>query len=108
MFTYSLFPIWYAASWIDAKPEQRLWEPVRSLDPLPGQYRNRFTNVQAAIGLAGLKHLPEFIGRTRHHARMLDDLLGDVPGVIIPHIPADRTHVYYQVPAPTFQMPRPW
>jgi dTDP-4-amino-4,6-dideoxygalactose transaminase len=27
---------------------------------------------------------------------MLDELLGDVPGITIPHIPADRTHVYYQ------------
>jgi perosamine synthetase len=96
VFTYSLFPIWYAASWVDAKPEQRLWEQVRSLDPVPEHYRSRFTNVQAAIGLAGLKRLPEFIGRTRHHARMLDDLLGDVPGITIPHIPPDRTHVYYQ------------
>jgi dTDP-4-amino-4,6-dideoxygalactose transaminase len=96
VFTYSLFPLWYAASWTNAKPEQRLWEPVRSLDPLPEQYRGRFTNVQAAIGLAGLKRLPEFIERTRRHARMLDQLLGDVPGITIPKAPPDRTHVYYQ------------
>ena len=35
VFTYSLFPIWYAASWVNAKPEERLWEGVRRLDPLP-------------------------------------------------------------------------
>jgi dTDP-4-amino-4,6-dideoxygalactose transaminase len=35
VFTYSLFPIWYAASWINAKPEERLWESVRPLSPLP-------------------------------------------------------------------------
>jgi perosamine synthetase len=96
IFTYSLFPIWYAASWVNAKPEERLWEGVRRLDPLPEHYRGRFTNVQAAIGLAGLKRLPEFIERTRLHARMLDDMLGDLPGITIPQIPADRTHVYYQ------------
>ena len=96
VFTYSLFPVWYAASWVNAKPEERLWEGVRRLDPLPQHYRGRFTNVQAAIGLAGLKRLPEFIERTRQHARMLDEVLGDVPGVTIPRIPADRTHVYYQ------------
>lgn len=96
VFTYSLFPILYAASWVDAKPEERLWEGVRSLDPIPAHYRGRFTNVQAAIGLAGLKRLPEFIHRTRRHARMLDALLGDVPGITIPQIPSDRTHVYYQ------------
>jgi dTDP-4-amino-4,6-dideoxygalactose transaminase len=96
VFTYSLFPIWYAASWVNAKPEERLWESVRPLDPLPGHYRGRFSNVQAALGLAGLEHLPEFIGRTRRHARILDELLGDVPGVTIPEVPQGRTHVYYQ------------
>jgi len=96
VFTFSLFPIWYAASFVDAKPEQRLWEKVRPLAPIPGHYRGRFSNVQAALGLAGLEHLPEFIDRTRRHARMLDALLHDVPGVTIPRVPADRTHVYYQ------------
>jgi len=96
VFTYSLFPILYLASWVKAKPEERLWESVRPLDPLPQHYRGRISNVQAAIGLAGLKHLPDFIERTRRHARMLDDLLGDVPGITIPQIPPDRTHVYYQ------------
>lgn len=96
VFTYSLFPIWYAASWLNAKPEERLWESVRPLQPLPAHYRGRFTNVQAALGRAGLQRLPEFIERTRRHARMLDDLLGDVPGVTIPLVPPERTHVYYQ------------
>jgi len=96
VFTYSLFPIWWAASWVNAKPEQRLWENVRPLDPVPAHYRGRYTNVQAAIGLAGLRRLPEFIERTRQHARTLDDLLGDVPGITIPRTPAGRTHVYYQ------------
>lgn len=96
VFTWSLFPIWYAASWVGAKPEARLWERVRPLEPLPAQYRGRFTNVQAAIGRAGLRRLPEFIDRTRRHARMLDDILGAVPGISVPHAPADRTHVYYQ------------
>lgn len=95
-FTFSLFPIWYAASFVNAKPEQRLWEKVRPLAPVPEHYRGRFTNVQAAIGLAGLRHLPEFIERTRHHARIVDDILGGVPGITIPITPADQTHVFYQ------------
>jgi dTDP-4-amino-4,6-dideoxygalactose transaminase len=96
VFTYSLFPIWYVASFTGGKPEERLWESQRRLDPIPDKYRGRFTNVQAAMGRAGLKHLPEFIDRTRRHARILDDILGDVPGVIIPTIPEGRSHVYYQ------------
>lgn len=96
VFTFSLFPVWYVASYLDAKPEEKLWESVRPLHPLPPHYRGRYTNVQAALGLAGLKHLPEFIERTRRHARMLDDMLGDVPGLTIPRTPPGQTHVYYQ------------
>jgi dTDP-4-amino-4,6-dideoxygalactose transaminase len=96
VFTYSLFPVWYAASWVNAKPEKRLWERVRHLDPIPPHYRGKFTNVQAAIGRAGLRRLPQFIDRTRRHARMLDDIFADVPGIVVPHTPAGRTHVYYQ------------
>jgi len=96
VFTCSLFPIWYAASFTNAKPEERMWERVRPLTPLPEHYRGRFTNVQAAMGLAGLRRLPEFIERTRRHARILDGILSDVPGITVPRIPDGRTHVYYQ------------
>jgi dTDP-4-amino-4,6-dideoxygalactose transaminase len=96
VFTLSLFPVWYVASWTGAKPEERLWEKVRPLDPIPGHYRGRFTNVQAAIGRAGLKRLPEFIDRTRRHAARLNDVLASVADIAVPRIPPDRTHVYYQ------------
>lgn len=96
VFTYSMFPVWYVASFTGSKPEQKFWESVRPLSPLPEQYKGRFSNVQAAMGLAGLKHLQEFIDRTRRHAAALDTFLGDVPGIQIPQIPAGCTHVYYQ------------
>jgi dTDP-4-amino-4,6-dideoxygalactose transaminase len=96
VFTLSLFPVWYIASFTGSKPEEKLWESVRRLDPLPAHYRGKFSNVQAAIGLAGLKRLPEFIERTRRHAKVYDEMLGDLPGVTIPHNPDGRTHVYYQ------------
>ena len=96
IFSVSLFPVWYAASFTGSKPEERLWEKVRPLSPVPEHYRGRFTNVQAAIGLSGLRHLPEFIARTRRHARILDHLLGDVPGITLPSTPEGQTHVYYQ------------
>ena len=96
IFTCSLFPIWYAASFVNAQPEKRLWEEVRRLDPLPEKYRGRFTNVQAAIGRAGLRNLPVFIERTRRHARILDTMLGGLDGITIPRTPPQQTHVYYQ------------
>jgi dTDP-4-amino-4,6-dideoxygalactose transaminase len=96
VFTFSLFPIWWAASFTDWKPEERLWEDVRPLNDFPPHYRGRFSNVQAAIGRAGLAHMPEFIERTRRHAKRFNELLGDVPGITVPTIPEGRTHVYYQ------------
>jgi perosamine synthetase len=96
VFTYSLFPVWYIASFTGSKPEERLWEGVRPLSPVPEKYRGRFTNAQAAMGRAGLKQLPEFIERTRKHARLLDEILGNTPGVVIPKTPEGQTHVYYQ------------
>jgi dTDP-4-amino-4,6-dideoxygalactose transaminase len=96
VFTFSGFPIWWAASWLNAKPDRFMWETVQRLDPLPAHYGGRFSNVQAALGRAGLARLPEFIERTRRHAKMLDALLGDIPGVSIPRIPPGQTHVYYQ------------
>ena len=96
IFTVSLFPVWYAASFTGSKPEEKLWEKVRPLSPVPEHYRGRFTNVQAAIGLSGLRRLPEFIERTRRHARILDHLLGDVAGITMPTTPDRQTHVYYQ------------
>lgn len=95
-FTFSMFPVLWAASFTDAKPERRFWEKVRHLDPLPDHYRGKFSNVQAALGLAGLKQLPEFIERTQRHARMVDAFVGDLPGVTIPRVPSGQTHVYYQ------------
>jgi dTDP-4-amino-4,6-dideoxygalactose transaminase len=96
VFTFSLFPIWWAASFTDWKPEQRLWEDVRPLNDFPPHYRGRFSNVQAGIGRAGLAHMPEFIERTRRHAKKFNELIGGVPGVTVPQIPEGRTHVYYQ------------
>lgn len=95
-FTWSLFPIWFGASFTGSKPEQRLWERIEWLDPLPSRYRGRFSNVQAALGRAGLARLPEYIERTRRHAARMDDILGGVRGITTPRTPSDRTHVYYQ------------
>src|SRR5258708_26940777 len=49
VFTWSLFPVWWVASWTDWKPEQRLWGDVRPLHPVPPRYTGRFSYGQAAI-----------------------------------------------------------
>jgi dTDP-4-amino-4,6-dideoxygalactose transaminase len=96
VFTISSFPILWASSLVGANPDVYLWEDIRSLDPLPEVYTERMPNVQAAIGVAALEHLDEWTARTRKHARLMDQMLGDLAGVQVPQVPPRRTHVYYQ------------
>jgi len=96
VFTISAFPILWVSSLVGANPDVYLWEEIRELDPLPDSYTERFPNVQAAIGLAALDKLDEWTARTRRHATVMDQALGNLPGIEIPRVPPDRTHVYYQ------------
>jgi dTDP-4-amino-4,6-dideoxygalactose transaminase len=96
VFSISAFPILWVSSLIGANPDVYLWEDIRSLDPLPETYTERFPNVQAAIGLAALERLDEWTEQTRRHAAVMDRALGDLPGVSTPVIPPKCTHVYYQ------------
>lgn len=96
VFTFTAFPILWAASWGNWNPDVYLWEHIRPLDPMPDSYRERYPNVQAAVGLAGLKYLDEWTTRTVRHAQRLLGALARVPGVHVPEVPPNRTHVYYQ------------
>ena len=69
VFSISLFPVLWVSALIDANPDVFFWEKIRSLDPLPEQYTERFPNVQAAIGLEALKHLDEWTARAQANAR---------------------------------------
>ncbi len=95
VFSASLFPVMWAASWINASPDVYLWEKIRPLDPLPVNYCERYSNVQAAIGLEGLAHLDEWTEATIQHARELNDALADT-GIETPAVPASARHVFYQ------------
>jgi perosamine synthetase len=96
VFTISAFPILWVSSVVGANPDVYLWEKIRSLTPLPDAYTERFPNVQAAIGLAALDQLDEWTAATRRHARVMDQALGDLPGITVPYVPPKCTHVYYQ------------
>jgi dTDP-4-amino-4,6-dideoxygalactose transaminase len=96
VFTITAFPILWSASWLDWNPDVFLWEQIRPLDPLPAGYRQRYSNVQAAIGLEALKHLDRWTADTREHARTMNQALAGIPGVDRPIEPPERRHVYYQ------------
>jgi dTDP-4-amino-4,6-dideoxygalactose transaminase len=96
VFTISAFPILWVSALIDANPDVYLWEKIRSLDPLPDVYTERFPNAQAAIGLAALQMLDEWTDRTRRHVGVMNRALAGLSGISVPEVPSKRTHVYYQ------------
>lgn len=96
VFRWTLFPVLWAASWTDGRPDVYLWEKIRPLDPLPEAYRRRFSNVQAALGLEGLRRLDAWTAATQRNAALLTRELSSTPGVRVPSYPPDRTHVFYQ------------
>ena len=96
VFTMTAFPALWVASFYRARPDVYLWEKIRPLSPLPGGYRERYTNVQAALGLAGIERLDEWNAATQAHARLLDEALAEIPGVCTPVVPDGSEHVYYQ------------
>ena len=96
VFSISLFPVLWVSALVDANPDVFLWEKIRRLYPIPKEYAERFPNVQAAIGLEALKHLGEWTRQARAHAEYMNRVLGAIPGVQVPYVPSDCTHVYYQ------------
>jgi len=96
VFTWTLFPLIYACTRLHWSLDMYFWERIRPLDPMPADYRERLSNVQAAIALAGLSHLDDWTTRTRRHAERMSAVLRSVPGVQVPIVPADRTHAFYQ------------
>ena len=96
VFTWTLFPILWTSAIFGANPDVYLWEKIRPLDPLPADYRARYTNVQAAMGLEALRLFDRWTAETRAHATRITAALADVPGVRLPVVPTDRTHVFYR------------
>ena len=96
IFTWTGFPILWTSSWLQKKPDVFLWEKIRPLDPLPDSYTERYSNVQAAIGLAALPSVDEWTKRTVQNAARVTTALERSSSLEPPVVPPDRTHVYYQ------------
>ena len=96
VFSLTGFPVLWLASWFRARPDIYLWEKIRPLEPLPGSYRERYSNVQAALGLAGLNELERWNAETRAHAEVMITALAARPEIQLPRAPAGCEHIYYQ------------
>jgi dTDP-4-amino-4,6-dideoxygalactose transaminase len=96
VFTLTVFPLLWTSRWLGLSPDVYLWEKVRRLEPLPPAYAERYSNVQAAIGVAGLERLDGWNSRAIEHARFMTAALRGLDGVGLPPAPSDRTHIYYQ------------
>jgi len=96
VFTWTLFPLLYAGTRLHWSIDMYFWEAIRPLYPFPDDYRERMSNVQAAIALEGLARLDEWNATRRRHAEYMNVILSAVDGVRLPVIPSDRSHVFYQ------------
>ncbi len=96
VFTWTLFPILWTGALLQKTPDVYLWETIRPLDPPPDGYRERYSNVQAALGLEALGCLDRWTSATQANAARMTAALGRVPGITLPEVPEDRTHVFYQ------------
>jgi len=96
IFKWTLFPLMYACARLHWSIDMYFWEKIRPLNPMPDDYGERLSNVQAAIALEGLGRLDAWTARRQLHARRMNALLDEVPGIRVPGVPSGRTHVYYQ------------
>ena len=58
-------------------------------------WNSRLDELQAAILRVKLRHLPGWTAARQAHARLYNSLLRDIPGIVLPRMPAGREHVYY-------------
>jgi dTDP-4-amino-4,6-dideoxygalactose transaminase len=58
-------------------------------------YNFRMTDVQAAVGIEQLKKLDAFNQRRRENAAYLTSALAEIPGLTLPTVSPDCTHVFH-------------
>ena len=95
-FTFWGFPIGAAGSYLGFDYSKYVWEKIRPLDRFPRTYNQRYSNVQAILGLRQLAKLNEFNARSRANAEIYTRGLADCRSVQTPRVIADVEHVYYQ------------
>jgi perosamine synthetase len=95
-FTLWGFPLGAAGSYLGFDYSKHVWEKIRPLDRFPRTYNQRYSNVQAILGLRQLAKLNEFNARSRANAEIYTRGLADCRSVQTPRVLPDVEHVYYQ------------
>jgi perosamine synthetase len=70
-------------------------DEVREYNALTLGWNYRFSSILAAFTLSQLARLDEYTARVQEGARRLARGLEEIPGLLPPHVPEDRTHVYH-------------
>jgi hypothetical protein len=96
-FTFWGFPLQAAVSLLGHHDLSRyVWEKIRPLQRFPRAYHQRYSNVQALLGLRGLANLDRHNERCREHAAQYTRGLIDCRNIQTPRVPVDVEHVFYQ------------
>jgi perosamine synthetase len=59
-------------------------------------YNYRLTDLQAAIANEQLKKVDNYTAARQRNANLFNEGLADLPGIILPKVANNRTHVYHQ------------
>lgn len=96
-FTFWGFPLLATASWLGHHDLSRfVWEKIRPLDRFPRAYNQRYSNVQALLGLRALANLDQFNERCREHAARYTRGLIGWRNIHAPVVPSNVEHAFYQ------------
>jgi len=96
-YTFWGYPLQAAVSLLGQHDLSRfVWEKIRPLERFPRTYHQRYSNVQALLGLRGLANLDRHNERCREHAAQYTRGLVDCRNMQTPLVPADVEHVFYQ------------
>src|ERR1051325_8336977 len=96
-FTFWGYPLQAAVSLLGHHDLSRyVWETIRPLERFPRTYHQRYSNVQALLGLRGLANLDRHNERCREHAAQYTRGLIDCRTIQTPRVPPDVEHVFYQ------------
>lgn len=96
-FTFWGFPLQAAMSLLGEYDLSKfIWEKIRPLEQFPRTYHQRYSNLQALLGLRGLANLDRHNQRCREHAIRYNRGLVGWRNIQPPYVSPDVEHVFYQ------------